>query len=326
MQSSQTHMELLRAVELAGAGQRAEAARLLRLIVQREPGLLVAWRWLAYCTSDPQEAQAAIRYILRANPDDTWAQQAWPGVAQQVQALDIPRAPVARVPRRRNTGFLPLQLTMAGLLLAVVALIAGTALRFMAASGVPGTGTFPLLEVRPTVPPPIEPSQHVVVSTDTTYYTIQAADASSIQQQLYELGPRAGNGERSIAVTTYEMSVDWQIRQTGQNCQIDEVVVNLDVVYTYPRWEPTGSPPPSLYEEWDRFMQHVVAHEETHGRIALGCANEIAALVYDIGPQSGCDGIQAALGEMVEGVYQTCEQRQQAFDDAEGRTTFPLPR
>jgi predicted secreted Zn-dependent protease len=331
MQTSQMHAHVLRAIELVNAGRRAEALHLLRFVVGQEPEFVAAWRWLAYCTPDPHEALAAIEHILQIEPYDAWAWQAredwqtWQARRLAREYYTLPRAGPVVAPRRRPAGILPAWLSMVGMLLAVVALVGGMGLRMLSGFGV--TGAFPAraVQTEPTALPPLELAPQVVTSTTVSYYTFQAGDMGAIQQHLYNDGPQLSNREHSIAMTTYELSVDWEMQQTPGACRVGSMAVNLDLEYIYPQWEPVGSPSRTLYEEWDRFMLHVVAHEEYHGRIALECANEIAELIGGIEPQRTCSALEGTLDVLISETYQTCEERQQAFDDVEGRTTFPLP-
>lgn len=316
--------ELQRAVQLATAGQRVEATYLLRSVLRRDPYLLIAWRWLAYCTPDREERLRALGYLLRVDPDDAWARQMW---ASQVVASTQPITVTTARPIQRSSpaGILPLWLTAIALLIAAVVIVLGTGVRLWTTIRASSGGEFPLLEVEVTPPPPVQPAPQVVVNSTTDYYTFQATTIREIQTHLNTQGPNVLGGEHSIAVTSYEFQVSWDWLQTGATCVVDDVEVLLNLDYTYPRWEPVGSPLPMVYDEWDRFIQHVIAHEETHGQIALGCANEIAAQIGALPAMAACGDLETALNGVIEQVYQTCAERQEAYDAVEGRTSFPLP-
>lgn len=57
------------AVELARAGQREEAASLLRHVVQADPNNVVAWLWLASVASNQPEYVGALNAVLRIDPN-----------------------------------------------------------------------------------------------------------------------------------------------------------------------------------------------------------------------------------------------------------------
>jgi predicted secreted Zn-dependent protease len=166
----------------------------------------------------------------------------------------------------------------------------------------------------------------VQVNSDVTFYSFAAGNVQEVQQALYTQGPEVdGAGQHSIALTNYEMWVTWEMTQSVTGCRMDDVIVHLDITYTYPQWIPAGTPPGELVGEWNRFMEHVTAHEEHHGMIARQCAAGLAMLLDSFDPGSICTESQSGLDTLVNDLYESCEIQQQAFDAAEGRTTFPLP-
>jgi len=56
------------AVQLAQAGERQEARRLLWQVVQSEPNNEIAWLWLASVAADLPEYERALTEVLRVNP------------------------------------------------------------------------------------------------------------------------------------------------------------------------------------------------------------------------------------------------------------------
>lgn len=69
--SSQLHQ----AVELAQAGQRDEARRLLWQYLQTDPDNIVAWLWLASVAADQPEYVRALNEVLRIDPNHARARQ-----------------------------------------------------------------------------------------------------------------------------------------------------------------------------------------------------------------------------------------------------------
>lgn len=60
---------LARAINLAKAGNKAEAAAMLRQVVAAEPLNQAAWLWLSAVTTNPAEAAAALAQAKKINPD-----------------------------------------------------------------------------------------------------------------------------------------------------------------------------------------------------------------------------------------------------------------
>lgn len=305
---------VIRAIELIQAGHLEVGLALLRMAVHREPGLIVAWKWLAACSPDPLEALEAARHIYRLDPHDAWVQQAWPILAERAAQAAVPLPSPSR-PQKRIV--IPLVL--------VVLLLLSLVGPLLIASRLWGS-TWLTAQGQAALEPPPPGDVPVIVNTSESYYTFEASNMFAIQRALATLGPQPDPfGERAIAMTTYNLRVDSRTTRRGNTCELASPAVYLDLSYIYPQWVPSGSPSPALYDEWDRFIQHVRQHEENHGQIALGCAYELASGVAAIPSPIACDELQARLSVILHEVEITCESRQAAFDVEQGRTSFPLP-
>ncbi len=321
---------ILQAVDLARIGQREEALRLLRTIVRHDPGQIVAWKWLSYLSPDPREALAAARQVLRLNPSDEWAQQSLPALIEKARRAQAVRA----APRRRRSFALPVALML--ILLLIWAGVAGLwAMGRPSSAAVPASSAVATyssaLSALLTSEAPLEPAdegaQRVVTTITIKTYRFEAGSLPAMMQALYTLGPKLETGsDPAIAATSYSMEVDWEAAEAPHECRLDRATVRLNITYTYPQWIPTGSPQPALYEEWERFLTYVVAHEEHHGAIALECAYELADQTEALGAFSTCADLQSAINDLIKSAYAACEVRQDAFDEAEGKVSFPLPR
>lgn len=328
---------ILQAIELAHAGRREEAVHLLRAIVRRDPSQIVAWKWLGYLSPHPHEALAAAQQVLRLDPADEWARQSLPALVERARRA---RAAAHPAPRRRERWRLPVALILvllliwvgiAGLWAVGRALPTAGGLRPSATLTPDATATFSSAPPAAlTYEAPLESSSgatdRVAVSINVKTYRFEAGSLPAVQRALYTLGPKIEADEGpAIAATAYSLQVDWEAFETPQECRVGRVTVRLSLTYTYPEWIPEGSPQPALYEEWERFMEYVVAHEEHHGEIALGCAYELADQVEALATFSTCTDLQSALNSLIESTYAACEARQAAFDEAEGEIAFPLP-
>jgi predicted secreted Zn-dependent protease len=183
----------------------------------------------------------------------------------------------------------------------------------------------------PTDPPPTDiptlSSVPIIYNPQTTYYIFDAETIPQIQDAIFAYGPgeTGADGTHAIATTTYEMSIAWKTIESNQVCNLTESSITLNLTYLYPQWNPVGSPTPDVYGEWDRFIAHVVEHEEHHASIAYGCAEELAGQVAALEISGPCQPVIDQLNALADQMYQTCDQRQIAFDDVEGQTSFPLP-
>jgi predicted secreted Zn-dependent protease len=269
-------------------------------------------KWLAYTTSDPREAHSAIRQVIRLDPDDPWT-----GEAANLFAASAQRNSRRIAGQGCLSGLLMGVLVLAGLLLIGAA---GLQLRIPGVEQIAQVTLAAPLGMQPETPAQVEEIASV------EYYSFDASTVRDIQNAIYTQGPEVESiGEHSIALTNYELWVTWQMAQSVTSCRVQNVVVHLDITYTYPQWHQPAGADPWLVNEWNRFFKHVVAHEEHHGQIARDCAGELADLLMNFDAGTICSASEDDLDEVVSNLYASCEARQQAFDAREVRTTFPLP-
>lgn len=92
---------LHQAVELAQAGQREEARRLLWQYLQTSPDTEVAWLWLASVAADQTEYERALTEVLRINPANQQARTLLDQFRQQVaRPAATPGTPQPAAPPR----------------------------------------------------------------------------------------------------------------------------------------------------------------------------------------------------------------------------------
>lgn len=166
---------------------------------------------------------------------------------------------------------------------------------------------------------------NVEISSRVTNYFFTATTEEEIRHQLYNNGPRLDDaGMSAIAMASYRIWAEWSAYQTG-TCDVTDATVYLDIEYTYPDWQPTADTPDYLFPEWERFITHVMEHEQEHGAIAEACAYEVAQQMAEAGAVATCSDLGAYFDTVIQQVYAACDAQQAAFDADEGHTTFPLP-
>lgn len=303
------------AIEYAQQDRNDEAIELLRSAVRANPENAAAWRWLAHLTVDPDEALVALRNVLRLRPDDAWARQAWPIFQERVLERTAHQQQA-----RRSRAFNRMSVALAAVIIALCGCIGYFGSRWALPPGALSPA-IPALEGSA----PLQTKAHIETESRVEYYTFGGATIADIQSGLTTQGPQVEGGSHTIALTNYEIWVTWEMAQSITACQLREVVVHLEIVYTYPQWSPSGAPDPSATAEWERFITYVTQHEEHHGQIAVECAQDLAKQIDVFAPDNACSVAEQDLDTLVSAQYAQCEARQQAYDDAEGRTTFPLP-
>jgi predicted secreted Zn-dependent protease len=124
--------QLARAIELAKAGQKAQARNVLIYILNQDSRNITAWKWFASVAQSETEARQALANILRLNPNDVWARRALGTLDARRAGRRTPQARSARARPRRLRGVAPalgvgLAIVVVGLCAVGIALaVAGT--------------------------------------------------------------------------------------------------------------------------------------------------------------------------------------------------------
>lgn len=96
------------AVQLAQAGERQEARRLLWQVVQSEPNNEIAWLWLASVAADLPEYERALTEVLRVNPGNQQARQLLAQFREQYGVAPVPSPYAAQPsPQTPPPGYYP---------------------------------------------------------------------------------------------------------------------------------------------------------------------------------------------------------------------------
>lgn len=157
----------------------------------------------------------------------------------------------------------------------------------------------------------------VKVRTKMTTYRISGKSGEQLLDAMDRRGPKHGFLTRAIAQTAY--TVSWQIdwRERDGVCRVARADAALTITYNYP--EVTSAMSAGLKRRWDRFMNGVRKHEQTHGRLAREMVNAAEKQVGRVSFRSdrGCRRTQAEVKRRINSVYAAYEAKQLEFDNAE---------
>ncbi len=122
MTMSDLNAQLQDAIALAQAGQREEARTRLRAIVAADPGMELAWLWLASVTTDRAVRITYLERALALNPNNPTSQQAYRELTGR--SVPPPPPPAGGPPgsNRSSFGYGNILMILAGVLVLVVIL------------------------------------------------------------------------------------------------------------------------------------------------------------------------------------------------------------
>lgn len=157
------------------------------------------------------------------------------------------------------------------------------------------------------------------VSVKTKYYNVRGKSGAEVLRQINRKGPRHGFLVRAIAQTSYTLSYSYDTVKTSKGCRTKNVVVKMDIVYTYPKLR--GNVSRDLNRRWSRFYRGVKVHEQVHGKLAqqMAAAAEKSLKATRASGKRGCRKIKTIASRKVDKVFKAYERKQIAFDKKEHR-------
>jgi predicted secreted Zn-dependent protease len=164
----------------------------------------------------------------------------------------------------------------------------------------------------------------LVIEKDVEYYNVTGNTLDELQASLYASGLHTPGGD-AWASTESQFNFNYTSRQTANGCTLATVKVTLNLIYTYPRWKPSGEPTADTLYEWDRFIRELLRHEEHHGQISYETGQQFLTELRALPDAESCSALEEMLSDTVDEVSAAGNARQDAFDVSEGGLPFPVP-
>ena len=106
------------------------------------------------------------------------------------------------------------------------------------------------------------------------FYTVEGDTISEILQSLKERAPSEYH-----AYTEWHINWNYTFCIEPTECQLKTFDLHVDVRYTLPQWEKSDGSSKAVVDEWKRYIDAVVVHEEGHTQLAMDAAKEMLELV-----------------------------------------------
>jgi predicted secreted Zn-dependent protease len=147
----------------------------------------------------------------------------------------------------------------------------------------------------------------------TSYYDVQGLTTEDIFRYIEANGPTLEDGTRGSGITSVVWAYDWTGSQDGGGCKIDSMTIRADIAVLLPRHASEAALPPALRENWDKYETGVAIHEQRHVDIYLGGANDIKAVMSEIGRQEDCQVLETRVASVWSDEQTRINDLQQAF-------------
>jgi predicted secreted Zn-dependent protease len=147
----------------------------------------------------------------------------------------------------------------------------------------------------------------------TSYYDVQGLTTEDIFHFIEGNGPTLEDGARGSGITSVVWAYDWTGSQDGGGCKIDSMTVRADIAVLLPRHANEAALPPGLRDNWEKYETGVTIHEQRHVDIYLDGADDIKAVMSEIGRQKDCQVLDSRVASAWSEEQTRINGLQQAF-------------
>lgn len=146
------------------------------------------------------------------------------------------------------------------------------------------------------------------------YYDLVGTTGRDIRNELKLKGPVNKHGERSDALTRWDVSYHYTLRESERACRVESFAAELKVDILLPRWTPTEKTPSRLIEDWTAYSTALKRHEDRHYQLAVEAAHELERRLATLTGTRGCDALARSLDRGADQVLAEYDFKQAQFD------------
>src|SRR5437899_6950641 len=164
----------------------------------------------------------------------------------------------------------------------------------------------------------------------TNYYAVSGATFRELRADIAERRPWTGDHD---GYTSWKIDWTFTTSSSDAGCSVQSFQTKTAITITLPRWSPPSDADADLKENWNKYLQSLLAHEDGHKRIALAAASEIRKKVNALRSSStavpspggagqgegglaglSCAALQDALNRIGNNIINDFNQRETAYD------------
>ena len=188
-------------------------------------------------------------------------------------------------------------------------------------SAVPTRTPVPTWTPIPSTHTPVPPSVRLTHSLNTVYYPITGTTTRDIFDSVEANGPDLGQvleGRFTSGLTESESSYEIEFLNHGESCELQSVVISLDLVVTLPEHSDPSSLSGLQLRRWQDFAEGVAVHEQTHVDIFIEGTEAFKNGVEHLPERfSDCDALKASVSPIWELESIVTDQKQERFHESE---------
>lgn len=138
----------------------------------------------------------------------------------------------------------------------------------------------------------------LVVHETRQHYDVAAADLDQLLVQLRVPGREAGAGPHANGLTTTELRMTSDNAHRVGECRLQQVLLDMTITITTPRWAERTPIPEALVLEWPRIRRLIETHEESHRQNALDAAEWLREQLRSLGGWQSCSDMSMRMSRL----------------------------
>jgi predicted secreted Zn-dependent protease len=161
------------------------------------------------------------------------------------------------------------------------------------------------------------PSLFSIIKTKESeeYYPVSADGLSRLHWKLKRVLITDNYGNKFIAKTDWDVA--WQVHTLSdiERCFVSDVIVDISIKYTYPKWSDIAFAPRTDRYLWNRFIDALRKHEEGHALIGKEAGTMIEKALLEIKPAANCTDLETFIRNKADAIHQGYIAKNAIYDE-----------
>jgi predicted secreted Zn-dependent protease len=147
------------------------------------------------------------------------------------------------------------------------------------------------------------------------YYEVKYSPETGFGPSLAAASPIVEKGKVFHGETKTKISWQYVMERRPDKCRFTEVSIGLGVRYTMPRIIFPYGTPRSVKDDWAKYYDKLMLHEEGHAKIAFQAARELEYGLNRMQSQRRCEDMQRKADTMGRSIVSKSDVRQVHYDE-----------
>lgn len=146
------------------------------------------------------------------------------------------------------------------------------------------------------------------------YFDVHGATSRELDAEIGAKGPVGENGLRSDGYTRWHIGWRFGMDSDATGCRARDIVVDLDIRMTLPRWDPPRAADPALVKRWNQYLAALRLHEDGHRYRAEAAAGDVRRALRRERAARDCRTLENRLNSLANALLDELRRSQAAYD------------